>query len=83
MERQSYRVGVLGATGLVGRRLVSRLSRHPWFELIAVAASDRSAGRAYGDVVPGRLGSIPGAGTRRCSVDSRADRLESRGSFSN
>ena len=77
MERQTYRVGVLGATGLVGRQLVLRLSRHPWFELIAVAASDRSAGRAYGDAVPGGVGSIPGAiaalVVRSCKPDAFDD----------
>ena len=41
-------VTVLGATGLVGRRLVQRLVGHPWFELRFVAASDRTVGQAYG-----------------------------------
>jgi aspartate-semialdehyde dehydrogenase len=40
-------VAVLGATGAVGQRLVLLLAHHPWFELRALAASDRSAGRAY------------------------------------
>jgi aspartate-semialdehyde dehydrogenase len=44
-----YRAGILGATGLVGRSLVNRLARHPWFRITAVAASDRSAGRRYGE----------------------------------
>jgi aspartate-semialdehyde dehydrogenase len=43
-------VGVLGATGSVGQRFVSLLADHPWFELVAVTASDRSAGRPYGAV---------------------------------
>ncbi|MDQ3068467.1 MAG: aspartate-semialdehyde dehydrogenase [Acidobacteriota bacterium] len=43
-------VGVLGATGLVGQHLVSRLSGHPWFRVAWVGASERSAGRRYGDV---------------------------------
>jgi aspartate-semialdehyde dehydrogenase len=42
---------VLGATGVVGQKLVARLERHPWFELAAVAASERSAGRCYGETV--------------------------------
>ncbi len=42
-------VGVLGATGAVGQRLAVLLADHPWFELRAVAASDRSAGRPYGE----------------------------------
>lgn len=43
-------VGVAGATGLVGQHLVARLARHPWFRLTWVGASDRSAGRSYGDI---------------------------------
>jgi aspartate-semialdehyde dehydrogenase len=48
------RVGVLGATGMVGQRFVSLLAEHPWFELVAVAASPSSAGKQYGDAVAGR-----------------------------
>jgi aspartate-semialdehyde dehydrogenase len=48
------KVGVLGATGMVGQRLITLLAEHPWFELAAVAASPQSAGRAYGEVVAGR-----------------------------
>lgn len=48
-------VGVLGATGLVGQHLVSRLAHHPWFRVAALAASERSQGRAYGDAVLWRL----------------------------
>ncbi len=44
-------VGVLGATGTVGQRLVSILSAHPWFELVFLGASERSRGRAYGEAV--------------------------------
>jgi len=44
-------VAVLGATGSVGQRFVSLLAAHPWFELVAMTASDRSAGKRYGDVV--------------------------------
>ena len=40
---------VLGATGSVGQRLVALLAEHPWFELAAVSASDRSRGRSYGE----------------------------------
>jgi aspartate-semialdehyde dehydrogenase len=48
------RTAVLGATGTVGRRFVSLLARHPWLELVAVAASPASAGKRYGDAVRGR-----------------------------
>lgn len=53
MER--YRVGIVGATGLVGQRLVQRLEGHPWFDVVAVAASERSAGKPYGEATTWRL----------------------------
>ena len=53
MER--YRVGIVGATGLVGQRLVQRLEGHPWFELVAVAACERSAGKTYAEATTWRL----------------------------
>jgi aspartate-semialdehyde dehydrogenase len=48
-------VGVLGATGMVGQRFVSLLQNHPWFELAWLAASDRSAGKSYGEACSWRL----------------------------
>ncbi len=48
------KVGVLGATGMVGQRFVSLLANHPWFEVTAVAASAASAGKSYGEAVTGR-----------------------------
>ncbi len=47
--RQRHRVAVLGATGAVGQTFVRLLANHPWFELAEVAASERSAGKAYGE----------------------------------
>ncbi len=49
------KVGVLGATGAVGQRFVQLLDGHPWFELGAVAASERSAGRTYGEACSWKL----------------------------
>src|SRR5262245_3701766 len=49
------RIGILGATGLVGQRLVHMLREHPYFEVAALAASDRSVGKRYGDACPWRL----------------------------
>lgn len=49
--RDKIPVAILGATGSVGQRFVELLSRHPWFELAALAASERSAGKRYGDAV--------------------------------
>src|ERR1700757_2963908 len=48
------KVGVLGATGMVGQRFVSLLERHPWFRVAVVAASAKSAGKTYGEAVAGR-----------------------------
>jgi aspartate-semialdehyde dehydrogenase len=42
-------VGVLGATGMVGQQFVRLLQGHPWFEITALAASQRSAGKSYGE----------------------------------
>lgn len=47
-------VGIIGATGMVGQRFVSLLSNHPWFEIICVAASARSAGKKYQEAVKDR-----------------------------
>ena len=44
-------VGVLAATGIVGQRFIQLLADHPWFEITAVAASERSAGKRYSDAV--------------------------------
>nr|KAJ3419476.1 hypothetical protein HK105_006902 [Polyrhizophydium stewartii] len=49
------RVGVLGATGMVGQRFIQLLAAHPQFELVAVGASERSAGKRYGDAATWRL----------------------------
>jgi len=49
------RVGVLGATGAVGQRFVQLLDGHPWFELAALAASERSAGRRYAEACTWKL----------------------------
>jgi aspartate-semialdehyde dehydrogenase len=49
-----YRVGIVGATGMVGQRFVQLLHDHPWFEITALAASSRSAGMTYREAVAGR-----------------------------
>ena len=51
---KKYKVGVVGATGMVGQRFISLLDNHPWFELTTVAASSRSAGKSYAEAVAGR-----------------------------
>lgn len=52
--KRKLRVGVLGATGMVGQRFVSLLADHPWYEVAAVAASPRSAGKTYEEAVGDR-----------------------------
>jgi len=51
---EKLKVAVLGATGMVGRRFITLLADHPWFEVACVAASARSAGRTYREAVKGR-----------------------------
>ena len=53
MEKK-LRVGILGATGMVGQRFIALLENHPWFEVVAVAASPRSAGKTYEEAVGDR-----------------------------
>lgn len=53
MERK-LKVGILGATGMVGQRFITLLADHPWFEITALAASARSAGKTYQDAVGSR-----------------------------
>lgn len=52
--QKKYKVGVIGCTGMVGQRFITLLEDHPWFELTALFASARSAGRKYSDAVCGR-----------------------------
>ena len=51
---QKLRVGILGATGMVGQRFISLLENHPWYEVVTVAASPRSAGKTYEEAVGDR-----------------------------
>ena len=51
---RKLRVGILGATGMVGQRFITLLYDHPWFELTAIAASPRSEGLTYEEAVKGR-----------------------------
>lgn len=48
------KVGILGGTGMVGQRFISLLENHPWFEVVTIAASPRSAGSTYEEAVSGR-----------------------------
>ena len=51
---EKLKVGILGGTGMVGQRFISLLENHPWFEVAAIAASPRSAGKTYEEAVGGR-----------------------------
>ena len=52
--KENLKVGIIGATGMVGQQLVRRLDGHPWFTISALAASSRSAGRRYSDLMQER-----------------------------
>lgn len=63
MSQKKLKVGVLGATGMVGQRFIALLENHPWYDVTLVAASANSAGQAYADAVKGRWAlksTIPG-----------------------
>lgn len=51
---KKFKVGIIGGTGMVGQRFATLLENHPWFEVKAVAASSRSAGKTYEEAVGGR-----------------------------
>lgn len=53
MDRK-YRVGIVGCTGMVGQRFITLLADHPWFEIVCLAASSRSAGKTYQESVSNR-----------------------------
>ena len=75
-------VAVLGATGSVGQRFIQLLERHPWFRLHEVVASERSAGKTYGEAADWRLESLLPADAARLEVKSLGSELESRLLFS-
>ena len=73
---RKFRVGILGATGMVGQRFIQLLADHPQFEVSAVAASDRSQGKAYGDACSWRLtGEMPSS-VRSMPVQAPAPPLD-------
>ena len=66
---QKVEVGVLGATGMVGQQFISRLARHPWFDVTWLAASERSEGKVYASAAPWRLAAPMPAAVRDVKVD--------------
>ncbi len=49
--KENYKIGIIGATGMVGQRFITLLHDHPWYTITALAASSRSAGKSYKDAV--------------------------------
>ncbi len=75
-------VGVLGATGAVGQKFIKLLEDHPWFEVTAVAASERSAGKPYAEVVAWKQNTPVPEPVRRLEVKPCAPGLKCRLVFS-
>ena len=59
---KKYNVGIVGATGMVGQRFATLLENHPWFNVVCLAASSRSAGKTYEEARMSRYRSRDGAG---------------------
>ncbi len=73
---KKFRVGILGATGVVGQRFIQLLQHHPQFEITALAASDRSQGKTYAEACTWRLaGDMPG-GVKSIAVRPPAPPLD-------
>ncbi len=51
---KKYKVGIVGATGMVGQRFITLMDGHPWFDTVVLAASGRTAGKPYGEAISGR-----------------------------
>ena len=73
---RKYRVGILGATGMVGQRFIELLVDHPQFEVTAVAASDRSQGKTFGEACTWRLNGDMPAAVRSLPVQPPAPPLD-------
>ena len=73
---EKYKVGVIGGTGMVGQRFVTLMENHPWFQLTAIAASPRSAGKTYEEAVAHRWAMktpIPQQAKSMVVLDAQAD----------
>ena len=73
---EKYKVGIIGATGMVGQRFITLVDNHPWFELTCLAASPRSAGKPYEQAVEGRWAMttpIPEKAKTMMVLDAQAD----------
>ena len=73
---KNYRVGIIGATGMVGQRFITLLENHPWFNIACLAASSSSAGKTYRQAVGSRwmmAGEIPASVADMTVMDAQAD----------
>ncbi len=70
------KVGVLGAAGTVGQRFVQLLANHPWFEVTALAGSERTQGQTYADAVQWHLGEDPPAYARTMTLQASEPGIE-------
>lgn len=73
---KKYKVGIVGGTGMVGQRYICLIAEHPWFELTVIAASSRSAGKAYEEAVADRWAMdvpVPEGAKRLIVKDATAD----------
>ena len=73
---KQYKVGIIGGTGMVGQRFITLMENHPWFQLTAIAASARSAGKPYEEAVEGRWAldiPMPEEAKKLVVLDAEAD----------
>jgi aspartate-semialdehyde dehydrogenase len=76
LKMKKYKVGIIGATGMVGQRFVTLLENHPWFDVAVLAASKRSAGKTYEQAIGSRWAmttSIPEKYKNITVLDASAD----------
>ncbi len=74
--KQQYKVGIIGATGMVGQRFITLLNNHPWYKIEVLAASPRSAGKSYKDAVGAKWAmkeEIPASIADMVVMDATAD----------
>ena len=79
MDEMQKRVAVVGATGIAGQQFLVALARHPWFEVVMLAASERSAGKTYGAALADRQDRrsalvVSGGAARRPARSARRER---------
>ena len=73
---KQYKVSIIGCTGMVGQRFITLMENHPWFQLTALAASARSAGKTYEEAVEGRWAldiPLPEEAKKLVVLDAEAD----------